>query len=271
MALNVKLSSWSTMKNTVGVVIIAIVTRFGIRAAFTESTDYQYISYPKNAGLGGDCEVIFYPTNDVKSKQYAVQDREFMSGLKALQDIVAKASSDGMRLRPIGTRWNMNNLPYSYEYMVDMRELTYVKIGIDDSSHVTSAYQNLRRESLTFVQSGVKVRYLYTALFEKGLTLPTSAVTDGMTVVGGISTGTHNAGLTFGGMQDFVKGIQLVVHNKTVFVQPESDQVVTEAYATSMGADYLMTSDMLFYNALVSFGAYGIIHGVLIEPEELCT
>lgn len=269
MAPKVKLSSESTMRNTVGVVILAIVTRFCIRAAYTASTGEHYISYPKNAGVGGQCETIFYPTNDVKIKQYQVQDQEFMSGLKALQEIVEKASSDGMRLRPIGTRWNMNNLPYSNEYMVDMRELTYVKIGIEDSSHITQTYQNLR-ESLTFVQSGVKVRSLYTVLFEKGLTLPTSSVTDGLTLGGGVSTGTHNAGLTFGGMQDFVKGIQLVLDGKTVFVQPASDQVVTDDYATFMGADYLMTDDATFYNALVSFGAYGIIHGLLIEPEELC-
>jgi FAD binding domain len=265
--------SWFTMRNTIGVVIVAIVTPFCIRAAFTAATDDQhYISYPKNDGVGGPCATIFHPTNDVKIKQYAVQDQDFLSGLQALKDIVAKASSDGMRLRPIGTRWNMNNLPYSYEYMVETRELTYVKTGIDDTTYLTPNYQSGSSlpDRLTFVQSGVTIRNLYAALFEKGLTLPTSAVTDGMTIGGGIATGTHNAGLDFGGMQDFVRGIHLVLDGRTVFVQPSTDPVVTEAYATAMGADVLTNDDALFYNALVSYGAYGIIHGFLIEPVELC-
>jgi FAD binding domain len=263
-----------TLRNALGIVMVAIVTPFCIRAAFTASNgnDAHYISYPKNAGVGGPCETIFHPTNNVKIKsKYATQDQEFASGLQALKDIVNKASSDGMRLRPIGTRWNMNNLPYSDEYMVETRELTYVKIGIDEpTSHLTTNYQNIA-DTLTFVQSGVTIRNLYSALFEKGLTLPTSAVTDGMTIGGGVSTGTHNAGLDFGGMQDFVRGIHLVLNDRTVFVQPSTNPVVTEAYAlTVLDADVLTNDDALFYNALVSYGAYGIIHGLLIEPVELC-
>ena len=52
-------------------------------------------------------------------------------------------------------------------------------------------------------------------------------------------------------------------------MQKCSYPVVTDDYAiNALGADEVITSDELFYTALVSFGSFGVIHGYLIETEK---
>ena len=86
---------------------------------------------------------------------------------------------------------------------------------------------------------------------------------------GAISTGTHNAAIAYGSMEDFVRGIHLVVPGRTVFVQRANDTVVTEDYLETIGADELINDDDLFSAALLGFGSFGIVHGYLIETERL--
>jgi FAD/FMN-containing dehydrogenase len=166
-----------------------------------------------------------------------------------------------------GSRWSFNNLPYTNEYMIETSGLNYAKIGIDA---VTDGYQDEDKELFTFVQSGVVLKYLYQFLFAKGLTLSTSPTTDGQTIAGSISTGTHNAALVYGSMEKVVKGIHLILPNqRTVFVQKQSDAVVSEAYLVEIGADEVINNDDLFNAALVSCGTFGVIHGFLIQTEKL--
>jgi hypothetical protein len=89
-------------------------------------------------------------------------------------------------------------------------------------------------------------------------------------MAGAISTGTHNAAIHVGSMQDTVKGIHLVILNETVFLQRSSDPVVTDLYRMDIGADRVWSDDDLFNAALVNFGTFGIIHGFLILTEPLC-
>jgi FAD/FMN-containing dehydrogenase len=167
-----------------------------------------------------------------------------------------------------GSRWSFNNLPYTNEYVIETSGLNYAKIGV---AAVTDNYQD-QKDLLVFVQSGVMIKYLYQFLFAKGLTLSTSATTDGQTIAGSISTGTHNAALVYGAMEEMVKGIHLVLPNqRTVFVQKESDAVVTDAYLMEIGASELINDDEVFNAAIVSCGTFGVIHGYLIQTEKLFT
>jgi hypothetical protein len=145
-----------------------------------------------------------------------------------------------------GSRWSFNNLPYTNEYVIETSGLNYAKIGV---AAVTDNYQD-QKDLLVFVQSGVMIKYLYQFLFAKGLTLSTSATKD----------------------EEMVKGIHLVLPNqRTVFVQKESDAVVTDAYLMEIGASELINDDEVFNAAIVSCGTFGVIHGYLIQTEKLFT
>ena len=103
-----------------------------------------------------------------------------MSGLEALKDIVKKAQDDRKHVRAYGARWSVTDIPFTRDYMIDTRGLDYAKIGIQDNAFVTRDYVE-RKDRLVFVQSGVKIKYMYNLLFKEGLTLSTSPTTDGAT------------------------------------------------------------------------------------------
>jgi FAD/FMN-containing dehydrogenase len=187
----------------------------------------------------------------------------------------------GSVFEQVGARWSYNNQPYTNEYMVAMQGLTYAKVGIENEEYLEAPYKD-KKELLVHVQGGVKIKYLYKTLFRHGTTLSTSGTTDGQTIAGAVNTGTHNAALQFGSMADSIRGIHLVIpdvttnnnnsssSSKSVFLQKQSDPVVTQEYATFIvGADELRSDDDLFNAALVSFGTFGIVHAYLIEVEPL--
>jgi FAD binding domain len=229
-----------------------------------------YLNYNRNNGVGGPYEEMFYPTNNVINPQDArePQNEDLTAGLQGLKDIVAKAASEGKRVRAFGSRWSSNDLPYVEDYLVDTSGLQYAKIGIDNASYLTQDYRD-RQKILTFVQGGVMTKYMYKTLFKKGLTLSASGLSDGQTMAGGISTSTHNAAVNYGSMPDYVLGIHLVLKDETVFLQKESEPAVTDLYAAVIGADRIINDDDIFYAALVGLGSFGLIHGFLIEPEPL--
>jgi hypothetical protein len=88
-------------------------------------------------------------------------------------------------------------------------------------------------------------------------------------MAGCINTATHNSALAVGAMQDMVLGIHLLTATKNVFIQKESNRVVTKDYLSEIGADELIENDDLFNAVVVSGGTFGIVHGYLIETERL--
>jgi FAD/FMN-containing dehydrogenase len=265
-----------------------------------------FVNWHFNRGVGGPYDTIFHPTNNINDtngdKVENEQDKmidaaeaysevtpqtqkegldfplltnpldpqnvDFKSGLQGLKDIVEKATTDGKRLRPYGSRWSLSEVAYSEDYMIDTYGLNYLKIGIENENHLTAEYQD-KKGHLAFSQSGVMVGYLYQALFKEGLTLSTSGTLDGQTIGGSVSTGTHNAAMNFGCMHDFVRGIHLVIGAETVLIQKSTDRVVTDDYLVTIGADRMINDDAMFNAAVLSLGTFGIVHGILIEVEPL--
>jgi len=210
-----------------------------------------------------------------------LQNKDFRGGLQALINIVALAQTDGKRLRAYGFKSSLTDVLYTNEYMVHTWDLTYTQIGMpappppltttateDPISYVTEAYGN-KKDRLVFVQGGVHMKPLNQALMKAGLALPTSTATDGHQFVGVVSTGSHGSDVMVGATQDFVKAIHLVIPGEHVLIQRATDLVVTEAYATYLGNARLISDDDMFNAALVSFGSFGLIHGMLFEAEPL--
>jgi hypothetical protein len=169
-----------------------------------ESSLWRSWHRPGSINVGGSYEKLFQAANNVELPDgQFVQDVEFLSGLESLQEILAQAQVDGKRLRAYGSKMSINNLAYDDEYLVDTRGLNYCKIGIDDEAQVTEKYADIRNR-LAYVQSGVVVKRLNRALIEEGLALKTMGSTDGQSLAGAISTGTHGASVVGGSMQDFV-------------------------------------------------------------------
>ena len=226
-----------------------------------------WLNWHRSINVGGDYEDIFYPKNSFGEGARS-QNVEFLSGLSELQDIVKKAEEDGKRLRAYGSRWALSQVAYTSEYVVQTWGLNFVKVGIDNETYVADGYKD-KMDKLVFTQSGVMVQDIHRALFDKGLALSTTGASDGQRFVGAVSTGTHGSANRFGSMQDYVRGIHLVVPDGHVFIQRSSDPAVTQEYADFLGGATLINDDDMFNAAVVSFGSFGLIHGMLFEAEPL--
>jgi hypothetical protein len=70
-------------------------------------------------------------------------------------------------------------------------------------------------------------------------------------------------------MQDYVRALHLIVSpDESVWLEPASRPAARDELATFVNAR-LVRDDELFYAALVSFGSFGLIHGVLLETTPM--
>src|SRR5207248_1908880 len=73
----------------------------------------------------------------------------------------------------------------------------------------------------------------------------------------------------FGSMQDFVIGMHIVTGpDRAIWLERASHPVLSDLIIGGLGAE-LVRDDTLFNAALVGFGSFGIIHGLMIEAEPL--
>ena len=233
----------------------------------TETKDVKWKSWHKTKHVGGEVFRIFKPQN--KYQDGKTPEKAFLPGLAGLREIIKNAAADNKRVRAYGSRWSLNNIAYNNEFLVDSSELNYCLVGLEDPKHVSPGFE-AKRDGLVFVQCGVMVRDLNRKLQILNLALPTSGASDGQRFAGAVSTGTHGSAHSIGSMQDYVRGIHLVVSaDESVFIQPKSAPVVTNDFCSWLGETRLIQDDELFNAALVGLGGFGLVHGLLIEPEPI--
>jgi hypothetical protein len=185
---------------------------------------------------------------------------------KELQDIIAQAVQDGKSLRAMGRSWSLSKVGVSEHRLIDPTNLRIVFTL--PASRISSSYAG-ERSKLRFFECGIPIAEANNLLFNDGLSLKASGSNHGQTLVGAVSTGTHGAAFKFGATPDFVVGLHIVTGPSThVYLQRASYPVVRESFAAALGAE-LKEDDDLFNAALVSFGSFGIIHGMMIEAREL--
>jgi hypothetical protein len=188
------------------------------------------------------------------------------STASALQGLIGQAIRGRKRLRAYGGKWSLSHAPVTNGRLLNSKAMNW-RFFLKPR-HVEPRYQG-RPEELLLVQSGVSVKEANEVLAEANLALKTSGASNGQTMVGAISTGTHGSAFGFGSMPDYVVGIHLLTGpNTSIWLERASYPVVNEQFAQRLGAQ-LKRDDALFNAALVSFGSFGIINSLLIEATPL--
>ena len=149
--------------------------------------------------------------------------------------------------------------------MIDTSPLNYHAPIAADHVLPTSPIET---RHLYFAQCGTSIMELNNDLQARGLCLRTSGASQGQTICGAFSTGTHGSAIDLGGMQDYIVGMHLLVDSQKSYWLERSQSVVSESFCKKLGAERLGDED-IFHAALVSFGSFGVIHAVLLEVEEL--
>ncbi len=204
---------------------------------------------------------VFHPASTPKAHLEA-----YNAATKEMQAIIGKAVKEKKQLRAFGSSWSLSKVAVSKNWLLSNKALR-IRFTLP-ASRVSASYAG-DRHKLHFLQCGHSISEINRVLFRDGLSIKASGSNNGQTLPGVISTNTHGSAFKFGSTQDFVVGIHLVTGpNKHVFLERASYPVVRPSFAKSLGAE-LIRDDTLFDAALVSFGSFGIIHGLMIEAREL--
>ncbi|MEO7310208.1 MAG: FAD-binding protein [Chitinophagaceae bacterium] len=185
---------------------------------------------------------------------------------KQIQDLIGKAIKANMRIRALGGGWSFTKVAATEGWLLDTKQLNMV-FNVSKAS-VSNAYKG-KPENLVFAQCGNSVKELNDFLKSKKKALKTSGASNGQTIVGAFSTGTHGSAIDFGATPDFVAGLHIIVSpGRHVYLERASNPVVSDAFVAKFQTE-LIRDDELFNAALVSFGSFGFIHGVMVETEDL--
>lgn len=191
---------------------------------------------------------------------------------KAIQNEMKACMRAGKRMRFLGGGWTWSKIATATDgRMYNTKGLNHrftIAPSLIEETYAGS------HDDLLFVQCGVSVHELNSYLKRKGRSIKTSGASNGQTIVGAMSTGTHGSALDFGAIQDFVVGLHIITgpdpddptHN--VYLERDSYPVTRADFAERIGA-LPIRDDELFNAALVSFGSFGFIHGVMIETEPV--
>jgi FAD/FMN-containing dehydrogenase len=185
---------------------------------------------------------------------------------KCIQNFLAEAIEKNKTVRALGGNWSWTKVGFTKDWMVSTTRLNRMKRLLP--TEVETAYSFVP-DGLLFCQCGCSVQEISRILRSLGRSLPTSGASNGQTIAGVISNCTHGSAIDFGSTPDFVAGLHLIVGpDKHVYLERKSKPIVSDVFINKIGAE-LLRDDDLFNAALVSFGSFGFIHGVMIETEPL--
>jgi hypothetical protein len=186
---------------------------------------------------------------------------------KALQQLIRDQIKTYTPFRSLGAGWSFTKVATATNgYMLDTKQLNTT---FSLSAQSVSEEYTGDPKKLLFAQCGCGVWELSKELRAKKLSLKTSGASNGQTIVGAMATGAHGSSIDVGAVQDFVVGMHLIVSpDRHIWLERESAPVVTDSFIQKLQTE-LVRDDDLFNSTLVSFGSFGIIHGVIVEAEDL--
>ena len=202
---------------------------------------------------------LWRPTGPATPERYNATTR-------GIQRLLADARQQQVRVRAYGGGWSFSGAPATDGWLVNTKGADYrFRLGpaLVEPSYAPGP------NGLRFVQSGNTVTLLNEELRREERSLKTCGASNGQTIVGAMSTGTHGSALDVGSVQDYVRGIHLITGpDRHLYLEPASLPVAAAEFARRIEAP-LVRDDGLFNAALVNLGGLGIVHAVLIETDPL--
>ena len=190
----------------------------------------------------------------------------YINATKELQKIIQFCLQNNKSLRARGSLWSLSTAAVTNGRLIDTKAL---RLGFEIPQTLVNPVYTGNANKLRFVECGSSVAALNDYLFADGLSIKSCGSNNGQTIAGALSTGTHGSAYKFGAMQEMVVGLHLITgQNKHVYLERHSLPVMQPDFAQIIGAEFIQ-DDTMFNAALVSFGSFGIIHGIMIETRSL--
>ncbi len=205
---------------------------------------------------------------------YIIGNEPGLGALQAYQDttqgllkIVKEAVQSNTPLRTVGAAWSWTKIATVKDgIMLDTKQLN-IMMSISAGAVLPSYTGDVTK--LIFAQCGIAIWELNGRLKSRNRSLKTCGASNGQTIVGAMSTGAHGSTIDIGGVQDYIVGMHIIVgQNRHIYLERASQPIASDSLINNLQAE-LVRDDHLFNAALVSFGSFGIIHGVMLETEDL--
>lgn len=183
-----------------------------------------------------------------------------------LQNFFSQAITSGKAVRGLGAGWSFTKVAATNGSLLNTKMMNFIFDILPDS--ISESYTGDKNQ-LLFAQCGNSIQELHQYLNGKGRSLKTCGASNGQTIVGAFSTGTHGSAFDFGATADFIVGLHIILSpTRHIWLERSSYPVATDSFVSKIQTE-LVRSDELFNAALVSFGNFGFIHGVMLETENI--
>jgi len=114
---------------------------------------------------------------------------------QAIMDLIAQAQAENSVLRALGGGWSLSRAPATDGILVNTKLLN-IPIFPLDAELIDPAYPDPDREkTLRFVQCGNSILELHRQLRAQGRGLRSCGASNGQSIAGALSTGTHGAAI----------------------------------------------------------------------------
>jgi hypothetical protein len=189
-----------------------------------------------------------------------------------IQWLIKHAIDSGNTLRAIGNNWSFSKVAVCNGGMLSTKALN-LRFRLGKSSVVPEFLaKGKTNDDVLFAQCGMtflELSELIETTFSPRRCLKACGGSNGQSVAGATSTGTHGGALYVGAVHDTIVGLHLVTGPDThVWLERSSYPVVSDEFIQVLGAE-VKRDDNLFNAAVVSFGSFGVIHGILFETTPL--
>ncbi|HEX5726388.1 MAG TPA: FAD-binding protein [Longimicrobiaceae bacterium] len=192
--------------------------------------------------------------------------QQYNATTAVIRQLIGRAVAERVRMRALGGNWSFSRVANTDGWLVNTKPMNLDFRILATLVH--PAYTG-DRAGLRFCQGGCEIVELNQRLLRDGRSLRTTGASNGQTIAGALATGTHGSAIAVGAIPEYVVGLHLVVGpDRHVYLERASRPAAADAFAARLGAE-LVRDDALFDAALVSFGSFGVVHGVMIETDPL--
>ncbi|MCA1200129.1 FAD-binding protein [Sphingomonas sp. R647] len=199
-------------------------------------------------------------------ERFAATARPVMEHLRKLRSMQAQ--------RPTGFAAGLNGRGWSFSPLIGAPVSQLACEGLAGTAALAPAEQDagctIAADRIALTSGGTRLRELVTWAETHNMTIRTSGTHLGATVAGAAGTASHGSRLGYGGIQDMVLGMHLIVSDdEHVWIERSSCPVLGKqglARLTVPGATLrLVRDDDQFEDALIHLGAMGVVNGVAME------
>ena len=181
-----------------------------------------------------------------------------------IQRLIRHAIDKQMHLRAAGSRWSFSDVAAAKDgWALQTTSLNHdfiIKKSVCDPAFAGDP------ADLVFAQAGASVAEINLRIetTSRRRSFRTTGASNGQTVAGMIGTGVHGSAVDMGAFESEVMGLQLLTGSRNLWLEDPDRPVMSAGFAALLGAE-LVRDELLFRAALVSLGALGIIHSVMLR------